>query len=82
MKWVTNDVLLDPLVLKSNLYKRLREKYITWKYDIKSQYIQIKTRKKFYILPIPIPFGNRLYQNSFYKIIQLFCKHFNRLFLA
>ena len=65
MKDVSDDVSLDPLVLISNLNKRFREEDITWKYDNKSQHISVKTRKRAYILQIPIPLGNLLgLQNS------------------
>ena len=44
MKYVSDDVSLDPFVLVSKFNKRLRKEDIAWKYDNKSQHMPIKAK--------------------------------------
>ena len=58
MKDISKDLSLDPLVVISNLNKRFKEEDMTFKYNNNSHRVSIKTRKKAYVLQIPIPLGN------------------------
>ena len=60
IKNIASDISVDPVLLTSNLTKKINAERIEWKYDNKINQVSVSTQDNAYILQIPCLLGNML----------------------